>query len=63
MISDDDKHDKHDQYFTNQVQKLIADYFSSISYNVHTMHEFCDGFRRVQTGSVVNTKADIALVI
>lgn len=40
VISDDDK---HDQYFTYQVQKLIADYFSSISYNVHTMHEFCDG--------------------
>ena len=40
VISDDDK---HDQYFTYQVQKLIADYFSSISYNVHTMHEFYDG--------------------
>jgi hypothetical protein len=35
--------DKHDQYFTYQVQKLIADYFSSISYNVHMMHEFYDG--------------------
>lgn len=53
VISDDDK---HDQYFTYQVQKLIADYFSSISYNVHTTHEFT-------TGAVVNIKADIALVI
>ncbi|CAG2208510.1 unnamed protein product [Mytilus edulis] len=40
VISEDEK---HDQYFTFQVQKYISEYLSSISCHVHTMHEFCDG--------------------
>ncbi|CAC5387052.1 unnamed protein product [Mytilus coruscus] len=40
VISDDEK---HNQYFTFQVQKYISEYLSSISCHVHTMHEFCDG--------------------
>lgn len=32
-----------DQHFTHYCQKLISDYLKSISYEVKTMHEFCDG--------------------
>lgn len=40
VISPDEKHDQH---FTHYCQKLISDYLNSISYEVKTMHEFCDG--------------------
>ncbi|XP_062578884.1 uncharacterized protein LOC134240823 [Saccostrea cucullata] len=35
--------EKHDQYFTHHCQKLVSEYLKSISCEVHTMHEFCDG--------------------
>ena len=40
VISPDEK---HDQYFTHHCQKLVSEYLRSISCEVHTMHEFCDG--------------------
>lgn len=33
----------HDQYFTHHCQKLVSEYLKSISCEVQTMHEFCDG--------------------
>lgn len=34
---------QHDPYFIHEVRQSIADYFSSISYRVESMHEFTDG--------------------
>ncbi|CAC5374365.1 unnamed protein product [Mytilus coruscus] len=34
--------DSHDMYFTYDVRKLVANYFSSISASVTTIHEFTD---------------------
>lgn len=40
VISPDQRHDNH---FVKQVQRLVADYLSTIPYSVSTMHEFTDG--------------------
>lgn len=34
---------QHDPYFIHEVRQSIADYFSSISYRVESMHKFTDG--------------------
>lgn len=34
---------QHDPYFIHVVRQSIADYFSSISYRVESMHKFTDG--------------------
>lgn len=33
---------QHDPYFIHEVRQSIADYFSSISYRVESMHKFTD---------------------